>query len=126
MLSLHRLAAWPLVVKVPVLVVGLMITVAFAILQVVLWRSSQDQERNLRLLANAYLDGISAAILQPAVRGDVWEVFEVLDRSQRKYAGVKSRLAIAELRRAKILAASDPLRSRVNSKLPDELRSLFS
>src|SRR5438067_9008673 len=103
MLSLHRLAAWPLVVKVPVLVVGLMITVAFAILQVVLWRSVQDQERNLRLLADAYLDGISAAILPPAVRGDVWEVFDVLDRSHTKYAGVESRLAIVELPDGKIL-----------------------
>ena len=46
MLMLYRIVAWPLVVKVPVLVAGLMITVAYAMSQVVLWRSVQDQERN--------------------------------------------------------------------------------
>jgi signal transduction histidine kinase len=126
MLNLYRIVAWPLVVKVPVLVVGLMITVAFAISQVVLWRSIQDQERNLRLLANAYLDGISAAILPPVIRGNVWEVFDVIDRPHTKYAGVESRLTIVELPNGKILAASDPLQFPVHSELSDELRGRFT
>jgi signal transduction histidine kinase len=124
--SLYRIAAWPLVVKVPVLVVGLMITVAFTISQVVLWRSIEDQKRNFRLLTNAYLDGVSTAILPPAIRGDVWEVFDVLDRTHTKYAGVESRLAIVELPNGKVLAASDPLRFPVHSELPDELRGRFA
>ena len=80
MLLLYRIAAWPLVVKVPVLAAGLMIAVAYAISQVVLWRSVQDEERNLRLLTSAYLDGLSAAILPATIRGDVWEVFDALVR----------------------------------------------
>jgi signal transduction histidine kinase len=126
MLNLYRIAAWPLVVKVPVLVIGLMITVAFVISQIVLWRSVQDQERNLRLLTNAYLDGLSAAIVPPAIRGDLWEVFDVLDRSHSKYTEVEPRLTIVELPNGKILAASDPLRFPVHSELPDELRGRFA
>jgi hypothetical protein len=37
-----RIAAWPLVVKVPVLVAGLMVTVAVTTSQVVLWRFAED------------------------------------------------------------------------------------
>jgi hypothetical protein len=47
MLRLLRIAAWPLVVKVPVLMAGLTITVATMLSYVVLWRIVQDQGRNL-------------------------------------------------------------------------------
>ena len=49
MMRLWHIAAWPLVVKVPVLVAGLMVTVAVTTSQVLLWRFAQDQESNLRL-----------------------------------------------------------------------------
>jgi signal transduction histidine kinase len=126
MLMLYRVAAWPLVVKVPVLVAGLMITVAFTIVQVVLWRYVQDQERQLRVLSRAYLDGVSAAVLPGTIRGDVWEVFDALDRSRTEYAGVDTRLAIVELPNGRVLAASDPLRFPVQSELPDALRRRFA
>jgi len=126
MLMFYRIAAWPLVVKVPVLVAGLMIAVAYAMSQVVLWRSVQDQERNLRLLTSAYLDGLSAVILPATIRGDVWEVFDALDRSRTRYAGVDTRLAIVELPNGKVLAASDPLRFPSHSELPNTLRRRFT
>ena len=63
MVRLWHIAAWPLVVKVPVLVAGLMVTVAVTTSQVVLWRFAQDQKSNLGLLTDAYLDGLSAAVL---------------------------------------------------------------
>jgi signal transduction histidine kinase len=121
-----RTAAWPLVVKVPVLVAGLMITAAFAISQVVLWRFVHDQRSNLGQLSSAYLDGLSAAVLPAIIRGDVWEAFDALDRARRTpYAGVQSRFAIVELPSGTVLAASDPLRFPVQSAVPDELRSRF-
>ena len=126
MLLLYRIAAWPLVVKVPVLAAGLMIAVAYAMSQVVLWRSVQDEERNLRLLTSAYLDGLSAVILPATIRGDVWEVFDALDRSRTRYAGVDTRLAIVELPNGKVLAASDPLRFPSHSELPNTLRRRFT
>jgi hypothetical protein len=45
MVRLWHIAAWPLVVKVPVLVAGLMVTVAVATSQVPLWRFAKDQSQ---------------------------------------------------------------------------------
>jgi signal transduction histidine kinase len=112
-------------VKVPVLVAGLMVTVAFTISQVVLWRFAQDQESHLSVVTSAYLDGLSAAILPAIIRGDVWEVFDALDRGRRRYAGVEPRFVIVELPNGKVLAASDPLRFPVQSAVPEELRRQF-
>jgi len=124
---LWHIAAWPLVIKVPVLVAGLMVTVAVTTSQVVLWRFAQDQKSNLELLTDAYLDGLSAAVLPALVRRDVRAVFDVLDRAQsNRYAGIEPRFAILELPNGTILASSDPRRFPVQSAVPDELRERFA
>ncbi len=120
----HR-RPWPLALKVPLLVAGLVIAVAVMVSQVVLSRLADDQETNLRLLTNAYLDGISAAVLPAVVRGDVWEAFDALDRARSQYAGVDARYSIIELPSGNVLAASDPVRFPVQSTLPDILRKRF-
>jgi two-component system, OmpR family, sensor kinase len=98
MVRLWHIATWPLVVKVPVLVAGLMVTVAVTTSQVVLWRFAQDQKSNLELLTGAYLDGLSAAVLPAVVRRNAREVFDALDRAQSgRYAGIGPRFAILEL-----------------------------
>jgi signal transduction histidine kinase len=123
---LWHIAAWPLVVKVPVLVAGLMVTVAVATSQVVLWRFAQDQKSNLELLTGAYLDGLSAAVLPALVRRDARGVFDALDRAQGdRYAGFEPRFAIVELPNGTILASSDPRRFPVQGAVPNELRSRF-
>src|SRR3984893_12057176 len=95
---LWHIAAWPLVVKVPVLVAGLMVTVAVTTSQVVLWRFAQDQKSNLGLLTGAYLDGLSAAVLPALIRGNQRELCDALDRARHdRYAGVEPRFAIVEL-----------------------------
>jgi signal transduction histidine kinase len=127
MVRLWHIAAWPLVVKVPVLVAGLMVTVAVTTSQVVLWRFAQDQESNLGLLTTAYLDGLSAAVLPALVRRDTREVFDALDRARGgRYAGFEPRFAILELPNGTILASSDPRRFPVQSFVPDELRRRFA
>src|SRR5438132_13230397 len=124
---LWHIAAWPLVVKVPVLVAGLMVTVAVTTSQVVLWRFAQDQESNLGLLTGAYLDGLSTAVLPALARRDAREVFDVLDRAQAdQYAGFKLRFAIFELPNGTILASSDPRSFPVQSAVPDELKRRFA
>jgi signal transduction histidine kinase len=125
MLRVSRIAAWPLLVKVPVLAAGLMITGAATISQVVFWRFAQDQESNLRMLTSAYLDGLSAAVLPGLIRKDVWEVFEALDRSRSRYAGIEPRFAIVALPDNRILVASNPRRFRPNSAVPDDLLGRF-
>jgi signal transduction histidine kinase len=126
MARLWHIAGWPLVVKVPVLVAGLMVTVAATTSQVVLWRYAQDQKSNLGLLTGAYLDGLSAAVLPALVRRDTRELFDALDRAQSdRYAGIKPRFAILELPNGRILAASDPRQFPVQGAVPDELHKRF-
>ena len=118
-----RIPAWPLTVTVPLLVAGLMIAVAVVISQIVVSRLVRDQETNLTLLANAYLDGLSAAVLPAVVRGDVWETFDALDRARGQYSGVEARYAIVALPNGSVLAASDPARFPIHSDVPAELRA---
>jgi signal transduction histidine kinase len=123
---LLHISAWPLVVKIPVLVAGLMVTVAFTISQIVLWRFVQAQESSLGVLTSAYIDLVSAAVLPAIMRGDVWEVYDALDRVRGRYAGVEPRFAIVELPNGKVLAASDPIRFPIQSTLPEELQRRFA
>jgi signal transduction histidine kinase len=127
MVRLWHIAAWPLVVKIPVLVAGLMVTVAVTTSQVVLWRFAQDQKSNLELLTGAYLDGLSAAVLPALVRRNARELFDALDRAQGdRHASVEPRYAILELPNGMIIASSDPRRFPVQSVVPDELRRRFA
>ena len=127
MVRLWHIAAWPLVVKVPVLVAGLIVTVAVTTSQVVLWRFAQDQKTSLGLLTGAYLDGLSAAILPALVRKDARDLFDALDRAQGdRYAGFEPRNAIVALPNGKIIASSDPRQFPVESPVPDEVRRRFA
>jgi two-component system, OmpR family, sensor kinase len=116
----------PLTVKVPLLVAALVIAVAVVISQIVLSRLIKDQETYLTLLTNAYLDGLSAAVLPAVIRGDVWETFDALDRARGQYTGLEARFAIAELPNGSVLAASDPTSFPIHSVVPADLRSKFS
>ena len=120
-----RMIAWPLTVKVPLLVAALMIAVAAIISQVVVSRLADDQEANLKLLANAYLDGLSTSVLPAVIRGDVWETFDALDRARGQYLGVDARYAIVELPNGSVLAASDPIRFPIHSAIPADLTRRF-
>src|SRR5579863_9518786 len=97
MSRLLRVPRLPLTLKVPLLVAALVIAVAAVISQIVLSRLIKDQETNLTLLADAYLDGLSATVLPAVIRGDVWETFDALDRAREQYSGVEARYAIVEL-----------------------------
>jgi signal transduction histidine kinase len=120
------ITGWPLAVKVPLLVAGLMIAVAFVISQIVLSRLARDQETNLGLLTNAYLDGLSAAVLPAVIRTDPWEAFDALDRARGRYSGVEAMYAIVELPDGRVLAASDPVRFPVKKVVPEALRQKFA
>ncbi len=122
---LTHVRSWPLAWKVPLLVAGLMVGIAALISQVVLSRLRSDQEANLRLLTSAYLDGVSAAVLPTALRGDTWEAFDALDRARTRYSGVDVRYAVVVLPSGKVLAASDPVRFPVQSVVPAEVIRQF-
>ena len=120
-----NIANWPLAWKVPLLAASLSIGVAVFISQSVLNRLESDQENNLGLLTSAYLDGLSAAVLPSTIRGDVWEVFDALDRARNHYAGLKVRFAIVTLPNGNVLAASDPLKFPVQSTIPLDVERRF-
>ncbi len=111
--------SWPVSWKAPLLAAGLMIAAATMVSQVVLSRLAADQKANLQTLTEAYLDGISAAVVEPVVRGDVWETFDALDRAKAHYAGVAARYVIVETPDRRVLAASEPLRFPVRSSVAE-------
>ena len=118
--------AWPLVLKVPLLVAFLMIAVAVLISHIVLRRLAEDQETNLRQLTESYLDGLSTALMPNVLRHDIWETFDILDRAKERYSGVKDRYTVVTLADGSVLAASDPRQFPVGEALPAELADRFA
>lgn len=116
-----RRGSWPLAVRVPLLVAALMVGVAVVLSQSVLGRLSRDQERHLAELSAAYLDGLATALQPAAVRRDVWEAFDALDRTRGRYAALHPDHAVFVLPDGSILAASDPRRFPVGAALPEAL-----
>ena len=112
---------WPLALRVPLLVAALMVGAAIVLSQGVLQRLARDQERHLSELSAAYLDGLATAIQPAAVRRDVWEAFDTLDRARGRYAALRPGDALLVLPDHTILAASAPRRFPVGSTVPTAL-----
>ncbi|MEQ1524018.1 MAG: sensor histidine kinase, partial [Aestuariivirga sp.] len=117
---------WPLSFKVPLLVAVLMFTVSAIITNRVLARLEENQEQHLEQLASAYLDGLSASLIPSVFRGDVWEVFDTLDRSRERYRGLNVRWTIVTNAEGKILAASDPAKFPSDTVAEKEVLAHFT
>ncbi|HEY0837145.1 MAG TPA: HAMP domain-containing sensor histidine kinase [Azospirillum sp.] len=111
-------ADWPLIATVPLLVAALMTVVASVISYTVLQRLEQDQEAHLHQLATTHLDGLTVALQPHLARQDVWEVFDVLDRTSRREGGIATRFVVVTLPDGGVLAASDPQSFPVGAPLP--------
>jgi signal transduction histidine kinase len=107
---------WPISVRVPVVVAVLMMVISVAISNRVLTRLEETQERNLRDLASAYLDGLSASLMPSVLREDVWEVFDILDRSRERYKNLNVQYVFVTNADGLVIAASDP------SRFPSQVR----
>ena len=121
MLNRCRPSTWPLQLKVPMLVAGLMVAISVVMSNIVLQRLVQDQETHLRELTDSYLDGLSTAVVPYVIRRDVWETFDILDRARDRYTGVNALYTVVTLQDKSVLAASDPVRSPVGAPIPAEL-----
>src|SRR5579872_6651565 len=109
MRRLGQLAArMPITVKAPVVVVFLMLAIGIAVSERVLTRLINSQERHLGDLANAYLDGLASPLIEPVLRGDPWEVFDILDRAKLPYAAVKPVETVVTDASGRVLASSNP------------------
>ncbi|SMF54255.1 Signal transduction histidine kinase [Tistlia consotensis] len=111
---------WPVTVKVPVLVAGLMVIVSLLVTDRVLERLVETQERHLDALAGTYLDGLSSAVLPDVLRADVWEVFDALDRARLLYQDLNAVETIVTDTDGGVIAASDPRRHPSRSRIADE------
>lgn len=113
-----RLRAIPVTVSVPAVVVLLMVLVGAVASQLVLNRLEASQERQLRDLAGAYLDGLATTLGDPVLRADPWEIFDTLDRARSSYASIRPiETDVTDLNDV-VLASSDPRVAPIGSPLP--------
>ena len=88
-------------VKIPLVVTVFMAAVAVFVSERVLTRFQEAQTKHLGDLATIYLDGLASSLVDPVVREDVWEVFDILDRARQTHAGLKpTETVVAHRRRA--------------------------
>jgi signal transduction histidine kinase len=79
-----------------------------------------QQERHLGDLANAYLDGLASPLIEPVLREDPWEIFDILDQANRVYATVSPIETIVTDAAGVVLASSDPRHAAIGSRLPPD------
>ena len=114
-------ARMPITVKVPIVVVLLMLAIGVAVSERVLSRLVTSQERQLGDLANAYLDGLASPLIDPILRGDPWEIFDILDQAKRIYAAVSPVETIVTDAGGVVLASSNPRHAGIGSSLAGRL-----
>lgn len=107
---LHYLRTLPLTVRTPLMVAALMVVVGTIASERVLTKLAETQQRQLRELAALYLDGLSVAVLPAAIRQDVWEAFDALDRATRQDRGLRALVTTVVSDDGLVLASSDPAR----------------
>jgi signal transduction histidine kinase len=110
----------PIMVKVPVVVAVLMVAIGAIASERVLGRLVAQQERHLADLANAYLDGLASPLIEPVLRQDPWEIFDILDQAKRVYATVSPIETIVTDAAGVVLASSDPRHAPIGSGLPSD------
>ena len=118
-------ASWPLTVKIPTLVALLMVAVSVLVSQQVLIRLQATQEKHLREMGNAYLDGLSSSLIPALLRHDVWETFDTIDRARGMYRGLAPAGTIVLDAQAAVLAASDPRAVPTGIPLPPDVAARF-
>ena len=79
----------PMAVKIPLVVTVFMAAVAAFVSERVLTRFQEAQTKHLGDLAAIYLDGLASSLVDPVVREDVWETFDIVDRARQTHAGLK-------------------------------------
>ncbi|MDF3217954.1 HAMP domain-containing histidine kinase [Mesorhizobium sp. M7A.F.Ca.CA.001.09.2.1] len=114
-----RLRSIPVSYRVPALVAILMVVISATISERVLDRLSRTQEGFLDGLAETYLDGLSSAVVPAVLRGDVWEVYDALDRSSSSYEALSPIETVVTGADGRVLAATDPTRIATFSQLPE-------
>lgn len=98
----------PMAVKIPLVVTVFMAAVAVFVSERVLTRFQEAQTKHLGDLAAIYLDGLASSLVDPVVREDVWETFDIVDRARQTHAGLKLTETVVALADGRVLASSEP------------------
>jgi signal transduction histidine kinase len=115
----------PITIRVPAVVMLFMVAVSAFASERVLTRLDQTQTRHIGSLSAVYLEGLSLALVDAMVREDIWQVFDVLDRSHRRPAGLRPAETIVASPEGLVIASSDPLRIPSQTTLPEDYRLAF-
>ena len=128
---MRRFRDLPITLRVPLVMAGLMILLGLLASQSVLAALGRVQEARLSETARLHVEGLSVALGPSVLRQDIWEVYDILDRSRSAYDGQRLLLSIVADERGRILAATDPRRApvgkavagfEVNAVPPDAIR----
>ncbi|MDR3495449.1 MAG: HAMP domain-containing sensor histidine kinase [Ancalomicrobiaceae bacterium] len=113
----------PLALKVPVVVAAFLVAVSLFTSEQVLTRLEEIQTRHLETLARVHLDGLATALVDAVLREDVWEVFDVLDRTRQGSPDLIATETIVTTQDGRVIAATDPRRVPSGAALPSEYQA---
>lgn len=114
-----KLLRLPITVRVPLIVTLFMVTVSSFASERVLSRLAETQTRQLQDLADNYLDGLALALVDSMLREDIWQVFDILDRSRRRPGDIKPVETIVAGADGFVIASSDPVRVPSQARVPE-------
>ena len=118
--------SWSFALRVPIVVALLMIAISTVVTIRALSRLEVSQQKNLDVLASAYLDGLSASVGPGVVREDVWEVFDALDRSRERYKGLNVQWVTVTNADNQTIASSMPTRFPPLEPMATDALALFT
>jgi len=108
----------PFSLRVPLVTVVLMVMVGIFASQQVLRAIGKVQDDRIRELAQLQIEALSIALGPHVLRKDVWEIYDTLDRATLTDKRRLVFTAVAD-RNGSILAATDPKRAPVGSRIQD-------
>jgi hypothetical protein len=104
--------------RVPLIVTLFMIAVSTFASERVLSRLIDTQTRQIQALADTYLDGLALALVDSIIREDVWQVFDVLDRSRHRPGEIQPVETVVTGTDDFVIAASEPVTIASQAKVP--------
>ncbi|WP_104668401.1 sensor histidine kinase [Ensifer adhaerens] len=110
----------PLTFRIPAMVALLMIVISAIISERVLSRLYETQRQHMAAVAGTYLDGLSMALVPAVLRGDIWETYDILDRTRSTYGALAPLETIVTGRDGRVLASSHPKSVAPLAELPEE------
>lgn len=113
-----KLQRLPITARVPLIVTLFMMAVSTFTSERVLSRLAETQNRQVQALADVYLDGLALALVDSIVREDVWQAFDVLDRSRQRPGEIRPAETIVAGTDDYVIASSDPVRIPSQVRVP--------